>query len=369
MIRSRIRMVWALALLVPLSPSIVATEAAAAPGDGELEVAGAEEMSEDPGVMGFLKKSGTDKATWVLFSDASSQSELRATRHGVARRGIASRKAWDGASRTLVALYGELAKQAPTAAGDGAGLGMYPDSQSGKIKISVDAPGTTGWNIASDLAREYPGEILVVPNSAPSRSARLNDSAPFYGGSDVFTSTYSVGRQPGHCSTGFRVRANNGTGPAYMLSAGHCFNLGQNIYSGPNAISNAVGVVNFRKPITVMDLLLIGGGNYGNKIYSAVDDTTSKTMVGAGDMFFGSTYCNGGMIAQKRCGGRVNAWSAIACDALGCTPVTYGSIAATRPTEPRCTCRKPTSGTRAPGAVRRVPSPQTSSPRGEAPGH
>ena len=133
--------------------------------------------------------------------------------------------------------YSALASLTQTVANDqtqlaSAGIQLVtwgPDPASNTVKVSVqnytsqdqgvfDALFGVGWvSVASDPF-----------SGAPKRTTRFDDYAPFYGGDRIWNNTtYSKATK---CTDSFNY-VGKASGLTYMLTAGHCFAVGQTIYT------------------------------------------------------------------------------------------------------------------------------------------
>ncbi|MEO3813456.1 hypothetical protein ABGB17_31045 [Sphaerisporangium sp. B11E5] len=150
----------------------------------------------------------------------------------------------------------------------------------------------------SDVARALKAELgdrVELTQSAVTRfeGGRASDAGPHWGGAEiqVFGNI---------CTSGFSVVLPGGARGS--VSAGHCFDDGDGLASGPHFYGVAHGESGF----PAYDMIAIsGGGAYTNKIYTDPGSPISRTVIGRGDPAMGSSVCVSGRLAKARCGGTV----------------------------------------------------------------
>ena len=104
-----------------------------------------------------------------------------------------------------------------------------------------------------------------------------------------------------------------------MVSAGHCFVVGNTIKGGTGIIW---GTVNSRAPFPTADMLTISG-SYAGSIYGGNQTGTQLVVTGAGAAGVGGLYCNSGYTTYETCNHKVVSTNATFCDPSGCTPGLY----------------------------------------------
>jgi hypothetical protein len=152
-----------------------------------------------------------------------------------------------------------------------------------------------------------PGEFV--------RLSRYSDGAPHRGGAEM------KGRAK--CTTGFTVSKG---GPLFLVTAGHCYLLGDRPYSPGNGL--VFGQVNYRASFPQRDMELVGGGSYTNAIYVGNLTGSSMTVTSAADTVWSyNNYCYSGAVTAENCGKTVYSTNAVGCDDLG--NCTFGMVSLT----------------------------------------
>jgi hypothetical protein len=116
------------------------------------------------------------------------------------------------------------------------------------------------------------------------------------------------------CTSGFTVKRSGGT--RFMVTAGHCFTLGESIRGGTGI---DWGTVTDRAGFPAKDMELIGGTTYSGFIYVGDHVGTGVDIEGAGDPLVSANYCVSGFEADESCGHEALALNAQACGEAGCT--------------------------------------------------
>jgi hypothetical protein len=192
-----------------------------------------------------------------------------------------------------------------------AAYAYYRDQNTGKLVVETAAANTS---LTRTLDDQYGPAVTVVPH-AVSRAVRTADDAPHYGGARLHLQNYSAG-----CSSGVTlVRA----GVRHMITAGHCYQPGTNVYSG-QFYFGLVNVRHFPNP----DLELINGNpgtsgqgtqSYGSYVYTDPSVPGTAAVATRWSTPVGGYVCTDGSYSQERCGARVATTSASFCDSDGCT--------------------------------------------------
>lgn len=294
MIKSRLAAVLSLGPLL-LGALCLGHRASAAVAVVDPEIA-AREYGDNPNTIGAqvdpLSPTGL---RWVLFADADQAVEASMRTKTRISKGILTKRAWADAQATVFAAY--------RVGNEGVPLSMFPDSRSGRLTVRLSDPSSKASGLIEQLQQRHPGEIDVQYGLVGSTLAgnRLADPpAGFHRGGAAWDTQSPMSTARGICSTGFRVRANNGVGPQYLVTAAHCVGgPGPGAWSG----NNTLGSVQLWKGPGDSDIALIGGINtYSTELYCADDDVTTCNISGANDPAVGVTYCNVGVIARLRCG-------------------------------------------------------------------
>jgi hypothetical protein len=189
--------------------------------------------------------------------------------------------------------------------------GSYANPLTGKVVVETNAPA----DVTSSLVGAFGGMVELRKTTISDNFSRRSDTSPFWGGAGV-TMTPGVF----WCSTGYAVQ--NGSGVRSMVTAGHCFSNGTNVFTENGGI--AMGSVS-GNGLPSQDMELIGGQSYAGRHYTGgVDSTTSNAVVGAGDSFPGfADYCHSGRTTGENCGHTSISNDALVCTSSGCkSPVT-----------------------------------------------
>jgi hypothetical protein len=181
----------------------------------------------------------------------------------------------------------------------------YFDVTTGKLVLDTNAPAS----VIESLSSEFAGAIDVRAGGVTEDFTRRADTSPFWGGSSVKSNGWT-------CTTGFVVKKSTGT--RYLLTAGHCFEPGWNVYTSDGNLH--VGSVVQKAPIASRDMELIGGKSYGRSIFvGGTNSSTGKIVEQAGDPvvnFVG--YCRSGQTTGEQCGHKVTSVTANFCPTSGC---------------------------------------------------
>ena len=181
----------------------------------------------------------------------------------------------------------------------------YFDVVTGKLVLDTDAPAS----VIESLTSEFAGAIEVRGGGVVEDFSRRADTSPFWGGSSVKSNGWT-------CTTGFVVKKSTGT--RYLLTAGHCFELGWNVYTSDGNLH--VGSVVQRAPIASRDMELIGGKSYGRSIFvGGTNSSTGKIVEQASDPVVNYVgYCRSGQTTGEHCGQKVISVTANFCPTSGC---------------------------------------------------
>lgn len=181
----------------------------------------------------------------------------------------------------------------------------YQDAKSGGIV--VETASLTG-TLAKSL-RSLFGKTVNLKQGKVSRAGRNDDANPHKGGARIHTQSYSQG-----CSSGVMLQR---AGVNHMVTAGHCYNANQKVYSGQNYF----GLVNVRK-FPNPDLALINGNGsqyYANHIWTTPGSPSARVVSTKWTTVVGHHVCTSGAYSLERCGATVNTMNASFCDQEGCT--------------------------------------------------
>lgn len=195
----------------------------------------------------------------------------------------------------------------------------HPGAASASFAFDLD-PYTSTFDLSFDAVDQAEGEALeqrlgdlvTVGYGAIGRLGRMNDGEPHYGGAGIRAGNESYNT----CSSGFTVILSNGNKGS--VTAGHCYNNDQNVYSG----SEYYGVVQGKSGFPTYDMERIhpNGESFTNKIHVDPCCPEVRTVTGHGPATVGEFVCGSGMVTKAICGLEVKSTSATFCDASGCTP-------------------------------------------------
>jgi hypothetical protein len=163
--------------------------------------------------------------------------------------------------------------------------------------------------VGEALARQL-GEAVRIEYGQPSRRGRLDDGEPHWGGAGI--GPFANGND---CSSGFTVRLSNGT--LGSVTAGHCYNNGQNLWSGPQYY----GLTAAESGYPTWDQIRIdpNGETFARSIHSDPCCPSSRTVTSRSNPAVSELVCVSGMVTRAVCGLQVTSTSASLCDADGCT--------------------------------------------------
>ncbi|HET7487182.1 MAG TPA: hypothetical protein VFJ85_04590 [Acidimicrobiales bacterium] len=211
-----------------------------------------------------------------------------------------------GAAAALAALQGRIGHFVQ-ANGTRHSFASFIDSNTGRIVLKTNAPG----QVVASLVGADKGLVDVQASATQDLYSRKSDTQAYWGGAGI---TASVGTP--WCSSGFAVK--NGAGTRFMVTAGHCFSTGQNVYT---ELGGAYyGTVGVRGLASGFDMEQIGGASYWSYIYTGgTNSSTGLPVVGAGDPVVGySNYCHSGRTTGENCGHTAQSNFAQVCTQTGC---------------------------------------------------
>jgi hypothetical protein len=189
-----------------------------------------------------------------------------------------------------------------------ASFGYWLDAADSRFHISFDPR----YPEAAAALREQLGGVAVVTLDGGDRTGRLDDGRPHYGGAGV-----GVGTNNNDCTTGFVVRRNS-DGLRGGVSAGHCFNNGQGIYSSTKYWGNAWGEYGY--PTWDMIGVAAASETYQNRIHVDPCCPTTRWVTAKRNPVDNDVVCLSGMVTRAICGIRVIDDNGEACHVEGCTP-------------------------------------------------
>jgi len=172
--------------------------------------------------------------------------------------------------------------------------------------------------VASALQAKL-GDRVIIDYGTPALRSRAADTAPHWGGAGI----RSANDSQNVCTSGMAVRLASGS--RAMVTAGHCFNNGAYIYSGPNYFGGANGKSNY--PEDDMIAMTSSVTTYGRYLYSDPYGTT-HAVTGAATAAPGSYVCKSGMVTKTVCYIKVIGTGGTLCYEGGCN---HYMLVASRP--------------------------------------
>ncbi|MDH2424509.1 hypothetical protein [Sphaerisporangium sp. TRM90804] len=171
----------------------------------------------------------------------------------------------------------------------------YPARDGASLRVAF---GPADRDVARAL-KERLGRRVSLEEKAPARlkgsltGARAGDASPHWGGAEIQVATTT-------CTSGFTVLLPGGARGS--VSAGHCFDDGDGLASGPHYFGTAQGENGY----PAFDMIAVaGGGAYTNKIYTDPGSPISRTVTGKADPALGASVCTSGRLTKAKCGGVV----------------------------------------------------------------
>ena len=193
-----------------------------------------------------------------------------------------------------------------------ASIGGYLDPADATFHVTVD-PGHP--DVATALKGKL-GDLVTVTLDDTGRTGRVGDASPHKGGANIR-------RDSTHCTAGFSVQRSDGY--RAMVTAGHCFDNVQSIYSGDTYFGITDGEYNY--PVYDMIEVTSSTETYTNVIYVDPCCPTTRVVVNRGDPFVNDLVCVSGAVTKARCALRVLNFSGWVCNGNDCT---YALITARR---------------------------------------
>ena len=152
---------------------------------------------------------------------------------------------------TVDAIKDELAARDFSPSAKKYSYGGYLDLESGKYVLTTDAPAA----VTDQLTEDHPA-IDLRRDTVRDMFHRLDDAPSFWGGASIMSPGV------GTCSNGFAVQRG---GQRFMTTAGHCFGVGQGVFTPPGRFVGTVvqrGQLGSPFPWDNRDTELIGGSSY-----------------------------------------------------------------------------------------------------------
>lgn len=175
------------------------------------------------------------------------------------------------------------------------GISVYTvatDIPGNKVEVTVE---TADTQTVGFLTSKYGNQLVVKAGNPPRAEDRRTDPAPWKGGIYIYGSMYA-------CSAGF---VGVGGGPSYyMITAGHCFTQGENVYHNYQTVGSVVarswgGTVN-----SDSEVISIDPAKRSNLIYEN-DVPTYRVMSAQQPLdtdYVGQPVCKSGITTYFTCG-------------------------------------------------------------------
>ncbi|HYO60868.1 MAG TPA: hypothetical protein VEU29_03110 [Actinomycetota bacterium] len=189
-------------------------------------------------------------------------------------------------------------------------------------------PKTSTYRVAfsredEDVARALEaelGERVTIEWGSPGRDGRLDDGEPHYGGAGIRFHTQTTNQ----CTSGFTVVFSNGLKGS--VTAGHCYNNGYNVYSGPQYYGKTEGKAGFPN----FDMMRINpnGERFTYGLHVDPCCPAVREVVSDSNAAMGNLICISGMVTKAKCGLEVIKTNGELCDSDGCT---YDLVVAEKP--------------------------------------
>ena len=183
--------------------------------------------------------------------------------------------------------------------------GYYMDPATATFKVTF----ASNDNEAAESLKSTLGDNVTITYGTPSRLGRLDDGEPHYGGAGI-----GEGADNNYCTSGFTI-VNDGTRGS--VSAGHCFENSELVYSGPEYY----GFTTDRASFPTYDMIRITSSTeeYDNVIHVDPCCPSTRNVTTDGDTDVNEYVCASGMTTRARCGVKVLSMNSTLCDYQGCT--------------------------------------------------
>lgn len=170
-----------------------------------------------------------------------------------------------------------------------ADYGFHIDAHTSTISVTFDAGDT---DIAQAL-KDRLGDLVSVEFGDVGPRGRLDDGEPHWGGAGIRKSSDSQNV----CTSGFTAVQPDGS--LGSVTAGHCFNDGNQIYSGPEYYGESRGESEAR-----WDMIRIHprGEAFQRKIHTDPCCPVVRNVVAANDPVVSDFVCLSGMVTKAVCG-------------------------------------------------------------------
>ena len=178
--------------------------------------------------------------------------------------------------------------------------------------------GTSDPSVFADLSQRF-GSAVEYRQSNIGDLSRHTSVEPFIGGAEVANDPGPI--TPIVCTTGFAIK--NISNFRYMVTAGHCFSLNEELESPGNGVR--MGKISHIGPRPAMDVALMFTEDYDGRIFTGINaaDNTNVAVKGAANPVVGALYCSSGRVTFQKCNQRVTTTTGQYCSTFlgGCTPL------------------------------------------------
>ncbi len=170
--------------------------------------------------------------------------------------------------------------------------------------------------MARELERVAGPQVVIRTDTVDlfdgSRSA---DFSPHWGGAALSLTNPPIGG----CTAGFTVNVKNGGGRG-SVTAGHCFENGETLFSGPYIY----GVTEGKTDFPAYDMILIRDAGipfttYTNKIHVDPCCPTVRNVTSSASVALNALVCVSGRLSKAKCGAKVISLNGVFCQTGGCT--------------------------------------------------
>jgi hypothetical protein len=186
--------------------------------------------------------------------------------------------------------------------------GFFFDLRVARMVVETDAPASAFASIAA----KYGDHVDIHGDGTAELDwSRQADESSFWGGAAINASNGNGGWEA--CSSGYPVSS---SAQAYMVTAGHCFNLGYTVYANHYGGNGQVEGSVYARNYPYIEAELISGGSYSPTIYNGAqgDETSHVSIWGRKYAWTGQTgYCRTGQTSGRYCDWAVGGTNAGYC--------------------------------------------------------
>lgn len=198
---------------------------------------------------------------------------------------------------------------------------FFIDAATSQVRVQLDLKNP---ELRQALIDRF-GSLVSIEEGDMGRGSRGADSAPHWGGAGI----RKTGETQATCTSGFAIDVGTPVQYRGIVTAGHCYGVNSNIYSG----SYYFGRISRKQQYPTFDMALITDSTYGHSFYSDPSSIPVRQVQGSADPAFESTVCISGFITRQVCQAVVGSVNASYCDSAGCTgnlfySTKYGGVTA-----------------------------------------